>query len=104
MALVKVSGPMEGVELNNRPPPSRGQVQDRLVQLFCEIANLPRETIREHATVSAELQMESVMFVEIQVALQDEYDIELDPIHLIELDEFGAIVDYVHKCAIQSRI
>ncbi len=47
--------------------------------------------------------MESVAFVEIQVAIQDEYDIELDPIRLIELDQFGAIVDHIYECAAKSR-
>lgn len=83
--------------------PSRKQVRDRLVELFCEVAKIREEAISDRATVSEELQMESVAFVEIQVAIQDEYDIELDPIRLIELDQFGAIVDHIYECAAKSR-
>ena len=89
--------------MNSRGRPTRKQVWNLLFQLFCEIAKITPETICDAATVSGELHMESITFVEIQTALQDEYDIELDPIQLIELDEFGAIVDYVHACVIQSH-
>ena len=73
------------------------------MQLFREVAKIPEGAISDEAAVSDELQMESVAFVEIQVAVQDEYDIELDPIHLIELDQFGAIVNHIYECASKSR-
>lgn len=79
--------------------PTRQQVRDRLAQLLCEIAKIPRESILDGATVDQELRMESVAFIEIQVAIEDEYEIELDPIYLIELNEFGAIVDHIYDCA-----
>lgn len=83
--------------------PSRDDVRDRLTQLLCEIAKIPPEAISESATVDEELRMESVAFIEIQVALEDEYDIELDPVEIIELNEFGAIVDHVHAHANRIR-
>ena len=83
--------------------PSRDHVRDRLTQLLCEIAKIPPEAISEKATVDEQLRMESVAFIEIQVALEDEYDIELDPVEIIELNEFGAIVDHVHAHANRIR-
>ena len=79
--------------------PSREHVRDRLTQLLCEIAKIPREVVSESATIDEELRMESVAFIEIQVALEDAYDIELDPVEVIELNEFGAIVDHVYARA-----
>jgi acyl carrier protein len=46
--------------------------------------------------------MESLKFVELQVAIEDEFDIELDPIHIVELNRLGDIIDYIHDC-IQAK-
>jgi acyl carrier protein len=73
------------------------------VQLLIDVAKIPADRISDHATIDAELRMESVVIIEIQVALEDEYNIELDPIYLIELNEFGPIVDYVYQCAAESN-
>ena len=83
--------------------PTRQQVRERLVQLLIEVAKIPESKISDHATIDADLRMESVVVIEIQVALEDEYNIELDPIYLIELNEFGPIVDYVYQCAAGSH-
>lgn len=79
--------------------PSRTDIRERMAALITEIAKIPPEAIHDTATIDGELRMESVDFVELQVALEDEYQIELDPIRVVELNEFGAIVDYVHSCA-----
>ena len=84
------------------PLPSRQQIRARLAQLLCEIAKIPVETISDVATVDHELRMESVAFIEIQVAIEDEYNIQLDPMYLVELNAFGAIVDHVCACVRQS--
>jgi acyl carrier protein len=64
--------------------------------LLCEVAKIPASAVTETATVDGALQMQSVTFVELQVAIEDEYDIQLDPIQVVELNEFIAIVGYVH--------
>jgi acyl carrier protein len=66
------------------------------MQLLHEIVGIPLAQIVENATIDEGLQMESVAFVELQVAIEDEYGIEVDPIQIVELNEFGAIVRYVH--------
>jgi acyl carrier protein len=85
--------------VNRFHAPSKEQVRTRLKQLLVEIAKIPAEQIRDGATVDEQLRMESVAFIEIQVAIEDEYEIELDPLHIIELNEFAMIVDYIHSCA-----
>ena len=77
---------------------SRDQVREFISGLLHEIAGISREKIVEDATVENELRMESVAFVELQVSIEEEYDIELDPIEVVELNRLGAIVDYVLTC------
>ena len=79
--------------------PTIDEVRQRLVCLVSEIAGIPVDQITDRATVDGELQMQSVTFVELQVAIEDEYQIQIDPIRMVELNEFGAIVAYVHQCA-----
>jgi acyl carrier protein len=47
--------------------------------------------------------MESVAFVELQVAIEAEYDIEVDPIRVIELDRFGDVVAYIDSLVEAAR-
>jgi acyl carrier protein len=77
--------------------PTREEVERRLIDLTTEVAKIPRQRIVNGATFEDDLRMESIAFVEIHVALEDEYDVEIDPLQVIELNEFGAIVDYVHR-------
>ena len=34
--------------------------------------------------------------IEIQIALEEEFEIEIDPIQVVESNEFAGIVDYIH--------
>ncbi len=71
----------------------------RLAALLHEIARVPLDRIVDGATIDG-LELESIDFVELQVALEDEYGIELDPIRVVELNELGAIAAYVHGCTV----
>ncbi len=84
---------------HGRRVPTRAEVTERLTCLINEIAKIPKELITEGATVDEDLQMQSIAFVELQVAIEDEYQIQIDPIRVVEVNEFGAIVDYVYQCA-----
>lgn len=59
---------------------------------------VPEEKISPSATITDDLELESVAFVELQVALEDELGIEIDPIAVVELAQLSAIVDYL--CAL----
>jgi acyl carrier protein len=80
--------------------PARQEVRDLLSELLFEVAKVPRERITETATIDNDLQMQSITFVELQVAIEEAYNIQLDPIQVVELNQFGAIVDYVYRCAL----
>ena len=79
---------------------TRGEVRDRVARLVSEVLKIPQEQIGESATVDNELQMQSISFVELQVAIEEAYDIQVDPIQIVELNAFGAIVDYIHQTAV----
>ena len=81
------------------PRPTRLEVRDRLGSLISEIAGVPSDRMSEGATIDDELQMNSVAFVELQVAIEEEYSIQIDPIAVVELNRFGSIVDYIHRLA-----
>lgn len=73
----------------------REEIRERVAQLLHEVAGVPLENVRQDATIENDLRMESVAFVELQVAIEAEYDIEVDPIQVVELDRFGDVVDYI---------
>ena len=81
------------------PVPTRASVKARLIDLLSEITRLSPTQIGEDATIDSDLHMESVAFAEVQVTVEDEYDIEIDPIEMLELNRLGAIVDYIYERA-----
>ena len=81
---------------------SKQEITNCLKALLMEVAGISEASITASATIDSELRMESVAFVEIQVALEDEYDIQLDPIEVVERNEFGRIVDYVHALTLEE--
>lgn len=78
---------------------SRPEIRNRLISLIHEIAGIPPNEVTDEARIDTELAMESVAFVELQVAIEDEFDIRLDPVQIIELNRFGAIVEHIHQAA-----
>jgi acyl carrier protein len=81
--------------MSEQRPPSLDDVEVCLAELIHEIGQIPRERIVAGATVDEALRMESVALIELQVALEERYQIEVDPIRIVELNEFSAIANYV---------
>lgn len=77
--------------------PTREEIFARVASMITELAKIPASHVTEDATVDAELQMQSVAFVELQVAIEEAYDIQVDPIQIVELNRFGTIIDYVQR-------
>lgn len=74
-------------------------VKQRARELVHEITGLPLEEITDDASFDTTLVMESVQLVELQVALEEEFQTELDPIYIIELNRFGDIAEYIYRRA-----
>jgi acyl carrier protein len=92
-----------GKQLAQHETLTQRMVRDRIAVLANEIAGIPLHCMTDWATIDEELQMQSVAFVELQVALEDEYQVELDPIEMVELNRFDAIVAYVYHKALAVR-
>jgi acyl carrier protein len=84
-------------------PIDAGEVRKTLRRFISEIGKIPIERIEENATIDRDLQLQSLTFVELQVAIEEFYDIEIDPISVVELNAFGAIADYVHAQIAKSQ-
>jgi len=82
--------------------PTKHEVKRRLASLITEIAGIPGERVTDAATVAGDLQMQSVAFVELQVAIEEEYNILVDPLSIVELNDFGAIANYVYDCVVNQ--
>lgn len=68
-----------------------------VVRLVAEILRIPIESIPENATLDDDLQMESVAFLELQVALEDELGVQIDPVEVVERNHLPRIVEYLHS-------
>jgi len=79
-------------------------VKERVRQLVHEITGLPLEDITDDASFDTTLAMESVQLVELQVALEEEFQTELDPIYMIELNRFGDIAEYIYRRASGAEV
>ncbi len=74
-------------------------VSKRVRELLRDIAGIPLEQITDDASFDTTLAIESVQLVELQVALEEEFQTELDPLYMIELNRFGDIVEYIYRRA-----
>lgn len=78
---------------------SRSDIETLLIDLLVEVGGIAREKIHASSTIETDLAMESVSFLEVQVSLEDELGIEIDPIRVVELNEMEAIVEYLFSLA-----
>lgn len=74
---------------------SRGDIFATVSEFLEEIAGISPSNVNDDSTLDGELEMNSVKFVELQVALEDEFDIFIDPVAVVELNRLGSIVDYI---------
>jgi len=83
---------------------TKKEIRERVTFLLNDIAGIPLERITDGATIEDDLKMESVAFVELQVAFEEEFDILIDPLQVIELNEFSALVSYLYECTIDQGV
>ncbi|GIW45164.1 MAG: hypothetical protein KatS3mg077_2446 [Candidatus Binatia bacterium] len=89
---------MEGGKLSLR------EVRGRVLVLLQQIAGIDPSTITDDASFDTTLVMESLQLVELQVALEEEFQTELDPLYMIELNRFGDIVEYIYRRACGEEV
>ena len=83
--------------MKNGSSPSKEHVREVLFRLLSEIGQIPPDRLTRGACMDDSLRMESVAFIEIQVALEEELDIEIDPVEILELNELNAIIEYLYE-------
>jgi len=70
-------------------------VRRLIVDVLCQILERPRTDAERIQTLDGDIVLESVAFVELQVWLEDELDIEIDPVHVVELNIVDDIAEYI---------
>jgi len=85
--------------MNASPQIEPDDIRRLLDRLLVEVG-VSQESLHDGARITEDLALESVAFVELQVALEEELGIELDPIKVVELDELSAIAEYLHGLAL----
>jgi acyl carrier protein len=68
-----------------------------VVGLLADMLRISPDSIGDEASLDGALQLESVAFVELQVTLEDELEIVIDPVEVVERNQLGSIVEYVHS-------
>jgi len=71
-------------------------VREVVVSRIAEIGGFDRSIINDSACLDRELSVKSIIFVEFQVAIEEDLDIELDPLEMIDLNRLDLIIAYVY--------
>lgn len=82
--------------------PGIDEIRSLLSESLTVIGRVPVGLAKDGATIDGDLAMESVAFLEVQVAIEDTLGVEIDPVRVVELNEFSAIAKYIYSLA-QSR-
>jgi acyl carrier protein len=67
------------------------EVKATLRRLIGEITDLDPGSITDSSTLDEDIPLPSIQFVELQAAVEDIFDIQLDPIEVLERNTFGAV-------------
>lgn len=72
-------------------------VISHLARLVHEVTGIPRESVTPEASIDNELAMKSVDFMRVHVALEEDFDVELDALRILELNRVDRICGYVES-------
>jgi acyl carrier protein len=78
-------------------PRTPSKAKEAVLKYLQEIGEFPRDLLTDSARLDSELIMKSIVFVEIQVALEDDLDIEIDPLTVLELNRLDRVIGYIDK-------
>lgn len=71
------------------------KVKEVIRGLIASVCGIAPSTISDGATIDEDLQLSSVSLIELQVALEEAFDLELDPLEILELNELGRISEAI---------
>lgn len=70
---------------------------ERIKRVLSEFTEVSKENMTEESDLVADLGLDSLDVVNIAVAFEDEFDIEIPDRHIKELTTIGAIKEYLEK-------
>jgi acyl carrier protein len=73
------------------------EVKQTLRLLIAQVTGIDPSAIRDDTTIDEDLQLPSVTFIELQVAVEEAFDTTLDPVEVVELNSFGLIAEAVYN-------
>lgn len=73
------------------------EVKTRLRDIVAEVCKIPANAVSDDTTIDEDLQLPSIAFVELQVTVEDEFDMILDPVEVVELNRLGLIAKAIHE-------
>jgi acyl carrier protein len=88
-------GDKRGTALGSLAARRASESKDTVLKHLQEIGGFRRDLLTDSARLDSELVMKSIVFVEIQVALEEDLDIEIDPLAVIELNRLDRVVAYL---------
>jgi acyl carrier protein len=74
-----------------RQTASAEEVKATLRRLIGEITDLDPGSITDSSTLDEDIPLPSIQFVELQAAVEDIFNIQLDPVEVLERNTFGAV-------------
>lgn len=83
-------------DVNSIQPTERDSIFAFIRDTLAEIGGFTLDELSESASLDGELVLESISLIELQVAIEERYDLQLDPVTLVEMNFLGRIADYVH--------
>lgn len=66
-----------------------------LRKLIGEVSKIDPETITDSSTLDQDIPLPSIAFVELQVAVEETFGIELDPVEVIERNTFAGVAELI---------
>lgn len=82
-------------DADRKSVPDHSEVRASVIRLLREIGEFHPSILTESARFDEELRMKSIQFVELRVALEDEFDIEIDLLHVMELRRLDRVIEYL---------
>jgi acyl carrier protein len=83
--------------------PRRDEIATFLKRLLVTEMPAGNSRLTEDSRIDSDFDIGSVVFVEIQVALEEQFDVELDPVHMVNLNVLRDVIDYIYDEVNRAR-
>jgi acyl carrier protein len=81
---------------------SGGDILDRVTGIIAEITDIPKAELLPDKSFREDLEVDSLTTIEVAVAIQDEFDIEVEDEKLKEMQTIQDIVDLVQSAGVAA--